>query len=151
MFHRWVGSYSFVESEDVPWTPLTGPVMSSRLTLITTGGVHLRSDAPFDMQDPAGDPSFREIPADAAVDDLMITHNYYDHRDADKDINIVLPLDRVRELASYGEIGVVNHRHFSFMGHILQPHLETLIQRTSREVAQALVADNVDLAILTPT
>ena len=121
-----------------------------RLALITTGGVHLRSQPPFDMKDPAGDPSFREIPADASPRNLKITHNYYDHSDADRDINIVFPIERIRILEEEGDIGAVNHRHFSFMGHITHHHIDTLVTDTAPRVAAMLKADGVDITILTP-
>ncbi len=139
-----------MEFDDTPWTPFTKKVSKSRVALITTGGVHLKQDPLFDMRDPAGDPSFREIPAEAAESDLTITHNYYDHSDADKDINVVFPLERLRELAATDELGSVNHRHFSFMGHILPPHIETLINDTGPQVARLLQQDAVDIVLLTP-
>ena len=102
------------------------------------------------MKDTAGDPSFREIPADTQPADLIITHNYYDHSDADKDVNIVFPIERVWELKQSNEIGDVNYRHFSFMGHIMQHHIQTLIEDTAPRVAAALKSDGVDIVILTP-
>jgi D-proline reductase (dithiol) PrdB len=150
LFHRWVRKFSFIEFQEAPWTPFVGPVHKSRVALITTGGVHIRSDRPFDMQDPSGDPSFRIIPGDAVPGDLTITHNYYDHGDADKDVNIVFPVERIRALAALGEIGDISQRHFSFMGHVLPPHIDTLIHKTSLAMARALKKDEVDLAILTP-
>jgi D-proline reductase (dithiol) PrdB len=120
------------------------------VALVTTAGVHLRQDEPFNMRDPAGDPTFREIPADAAAGSWTITHNYYDHTDADKDINVVLPLERLRELARRKEIGSIGARHFSFMGHILPPHLDTLMKRTAPQVARLLKQDKVDIVILSP-
>jgi D-proline reductase (dithiol) PrdB len=150
LFRRWVRKHRFVEFETAPWTPFTGQVDQSRVALLTTGGVHLKHDRPFDMRDPAGDPSFREIPARTTPADLTITHNYYDHRDADTDINVVFPLERLTELGDSGEIGSINHRHFSFMGHILPPHIQTLIAATGPEVAGLLKRDGVDIAILTP-
>ena len=125
-------------------------VSQCRLALITTGGVHLRSQTPFNMKDPTGDPTFREIPADTLLEDLIITHNYYDHTDADKDVNIVFPVERIRDLKRSGEIGDLNDRHFSFMGHIMHPHIDTLINETAPRVAGALKSDKVDIAILTP-
>ena len=142
--------HQFIESRDVPWTPFSGKPAASRVALVTTAGVHLKSDAPFNMRDPAGDPTFREIPADAAPGSWKITHNYYDHSDADQDINVVFPFERLRALAALGEIGSVNARHFSFMGHILPPHLQTLIQATAPQVARLLKQDGVDIALLTP-
>lgn len=120
------------------------------MALITTGGVHLKSQIPFNMADPSGDPTFREIPADIKPSGLIITHDYYDHKDADKDINIVLPIERIKDLEKTGDIGSVNGRHFSFMGHITAPHIETLIKETAPKVAKKLKSDNVDIAILTP-
>ena len=103
------------------------------------------------MTDPSGDPTFREIPADINPSDLTITHDYYDHKDADNDINIVLPAERIKDLEKAGDIGSVNGRHFSFMGHIAPPHIETLVNETAPKVAKLLKSDNVDIAILTPT
>ncbi len=150
LFKKWVQRSRFIEFSDSPWTQLDRDISRCRLALITTGGVHLRSQKPFNMQDPAGDPSFREIPADALPEDLTITHNYYDHTDADNDVNIVLPIERVQDLKKFGEIGDINARHFSFMGHIKQHHIDTLVNNTAPKVAEALRLDGVDIAILTP-
>jgi D-proline reductase (dithiol) PrdB len=150
LFHRWARRSRFLQFSDSPWTPLNRPVQESRLALVTTGGVHLKTDRPFDMKAPAGDPSFREIPAGAVASELAITHDYFDHKDADRDINILLPIDRVQDLKRSGEIGAVNGRHFSFMGHVQSRCLDTLINTTAREVAQSLKADGVHIVILTP-
>jgi len=80
----------------------------------------------------------------------MITHNYYDHKDADQDINVVFPMERLRELEIEGTIAGIAPKHFSFMGHILGHHIETLINRTGPEVAKMLEADGVDAVFMTP-
>lgn len=118
--------------------------------MVTTAGVHLRSDAPFDMEDRRGDPSFRVIPSDAADSALMVTHDYYDHRDADRDINVVFPAGLLREMAAAGEIGGVAPRHYSFMGHVEGPRLGELVRGTSVEVAGRISREGVDLVLLTP-
>ena len=82
----WAKSYQGVTSEDIPWTPLNKPLTQCRVGLVTTGGLHLRRDLPFDMNDPDGDPTFRKVPCDAEASELVITHDYYDHRDADHDL-----------------------------------------------------------------
>lgn len=150
LFQRWVRKHQFVEFDDSPWAPLTTRISESRVALVTTGGVHLKRDAPYNMRDPAGDPTFRSIPGDVNPADLKITHNYYDHTDADRDINVVFPLERLGDLARSGEIGSVASHHFSFMGHILPPHIHTLMHRTAPEVARLLGQDAVDLVLLTP-
>jgi D-proline reductase (dithiol) PrdB len=150
LFRKWVRHSTFIEFSDSPWTPFEGNISKCRLALVTTAGVHLSSQKPFDMKDPAGDPTFREIPADTHPADLIITHNYYDHADADKDVNVVFPIERIQELKESHEIGDVNYRHFSFMGHIMQHHIQTLMNETAPRVAAALKSDMVDIVILTP-
>lgn len=102
------------------------------------------------MENPEGDASYREIPGNVASRTLTITHKYYNHSDADKDVNIIFPIDRFRELVDAGVIGAIAPRHFSFMGHIEGQQLPILINRTAPEVAQMLKKDEVDFAFLTP-
>jgi D-proline reductase (dithiol) PrdB len=101
----WAGTGTSRDAEGIPWSPLHKPLIDCTVALITTAGVHLRDQVPFDMQDPEGDPTFREIPRGACRSDLMITHDYYDHRDADRDIDIVFPIHRLGELRAQGIIG----------------------------------------------
>ena len=90
LFARWVQKSEFIEFNDSPWTQLAREVNQSRLALITTGGVHLKSQTPFDMTDPAGDPTFREIPANTKVlQDRNPCGKTYSHRD-NKDLPAVL-------------------------------------------------------------
>jgi D-proline reductase (dithiol) PrdB len=150
LVERWVKSQDFVVKVDTPWAPLSKDVRECRIALVTTAGVHLRSQPPYDMEDKEGDPTFREIPSRVQPEDLMITHNYYDHRDADQDINVILPVQRLRELEAEGLIGGIAPRHFSFMGHIIGRHIQALTNGTGREVARMLKDDGVDAAFLTP-
>lgn len=150
LVYRWAKRSTFVTFNDIPWAPLKNEIKESRLALITTGGVRLKIQPVFDMLDPDGDPTFREIPSDASTQDLTITHNYYDHTDADRDINIVFPIERVQELKTTGDIGDVNYRHFSFMGHIRGRHMDTLINHSAPRVAHSLKDDAVDMVILVP-
>jgi D-proline reductase (dithiol) PrdB len=135
---------------DIPWAPLTRPLHRCRATLITTGGVHLSTDRPFDMDNPLGDPSFREIPVSTPVKNLTITHNYYDHRDADRDPNIVFPLERFRELAHAGRLGGLTPTHWSFMGHITGHLVEELETVRIPVLIARLHHEQADFAFLTP-
>ncbi|NJN80989.1 MAG: hypothetical protein HC802_00995 [Caldilineaceae bacterium] len=139
-----------LDLDAIPFAALTKPLSQCRVALLTTGGVHLRAQSPFDMDDPDGDATYREIPADAETSQLMITHKYYDHTDADQDMNIVFPLDRFRELADWGVIGGMARRHFAFMGHIDGPRLSDLMTISAPEVAAKLRGDGTDFAFLTP-
>ena len=118
----------------------------SRLALVTTGGVHLPEDARFDIDDPSGDCSYREIPTD--VQALTWTHSYY-APDRDDDLDAVFPLWTLRGLVREGVVGELNHRHFSFMGAIHDPG--PLARESAPEVAGKLVDDGVDAVLLTPS
>jgi D-proline reductase (dithiol) PrdB len=146
---RWGRSFGAVTSDDVPFVRLRKPLRACRLALVTTGGVHLRTQPPFDMADSRGDPSYRAIPADTHNEQLTITHDYYDHRDAERDLNILFPLALGRELVAQGVVGSLG-TGYSFMGHIEPPHVETLLRRTSPEVARRLRQEQVDAVLLTP-
>ena len=146
---RWGRGFDALSFEDVPFTHMRKPLRECRLALITTGGVHLRDQPPYDMADPRGDPTYRTIPAGTPPERLTITHDYYDHTDAERDLNILFPLALFRELAERGRIGSLA-TCYSFMGHIEPPHIDTLLDVTAPQVAGKLKQENVDAALLTP-
>jgi D-proline reductase (dithiol) PrdB len=148
---RLAAGYRAERQDDVvPWVPVKKPLARSTIAFVTTAGVHHRDQPPYDMHDHDGDPSFRELDLERPLDSLMITHDYYDHTDADRDLNVVLPVVRLRELAAAGEIGAVARLGYGFMGHITGPHLETLKRRTAPEVAARLKKARVDAVLLAP-
>ncbi|KAF0217118.1 MAG: D-proline [Geobacteraceae bacterium] len=134
----------------IPWTEPRKPLKEAVLALVATGGVHLKTQQPFNMADPNGDPTFREIPTDTPADSLTITHDYYDHRDAERDLNLVLPLQRLQELVESGALGALYTTAFSLMGHIDGPHLKTLQEETAPAIARKLADAKADYALLVP-
>ncbi|MDO8426859.1 MAG: glycine/sarcosine/betaine reductase selenoprotein B family protein [Deltaproteobacteria bacterium] len=138
------------EVSGIPWAPLKKRLSESKVALVTTAGVHLKSQKPFDMRDPNGDPTYRDIPLSTPKNEYTITHDYYDHKDADRDLNIVFPIDRLKEMKEAGAIGSLAEVNYGFMGHIDGPHIETLIKKTAPEVAGKLKTDGVDVVLLTP-
>ncbi len=142
--------FSPVETTGVPWTPASKPLAESKVALVTTAGIHHRKQHPFDMRDPNGDPSFRTIDMSQPLINLTITHDYYDHSDADRDLNIVFPIQRLWALKREGMIREVAGIHYGFMGHITGRHIRTLINQKAPNVAQRLKDDDVDIVLLTP-
>lgn len=126
------------------WTPLVKPVKESVVAFLTAGGVHLKSQTPFAL---AGDFSFREIPGDARADELMVTHGGYDNGDVNRDINAMMPVDRLRELAAEGVIGKVAPRLIGFMGG--GGNVKKFEDETGPNIARVLKEDKVDIALLT--
>jgi D-proline reductase (dithiol) PrdB len=143
-------SYHPAEQHGIPWTPVVKRLRESSVSIVTTAGVHRKDQMPFNMNDPDGDPSLRVIDGAVSADALMITHDYYDHKDADKDINIVFPIERLREFEKADIIKSVAAVHFCFMGHILGPHIKTLTEVTAPEAAERLKSEGVDVVLLTP-
>jgi D-proline reductase (dithiol) PrdB len=146
---RWGRRFDALTFDEAPFTPLCKPLRECRFALVTTGGVHLREQPPYDMADPRGDPTYRVIPADIAYSRLTITHDYYNHQDAERDLNILLPIELFRNLARGGQIRSLA-TCYSFMGHIEPPHVETLLRATAPQVAGKLKQERVDAVLLTP-
>ena len=122
------------------------PIEDSRLALVSTGGVHLPGQQRFDIDDPAGDCSYREIPTSA--EELTWTHAYY-RPDEGSDLDAVFPLQTLRGLVEDGLVGELGPRHFSFMGAVHDP--TPLVEVTAPEVAGKLVQDGTDAVLLTPS
>jgi D-proline reductase (dithiol) PrdB len=138
----------------VPWTPLARPLNRCRFALVTTAGIYVRGrEPPFDTEreerEPAwGDPSHRTIPRDTPQAGIGACHLHINNRDLLADVNIVLPLDRFRELEEAGEIGSLAPTHYSFMG--FQLNTTEWRERYAPEVAERLRQEEVDAVLLTP-
>ena len=130
----------------MPFARPRKPLRESRLALVTTGGVHLPEGPRFDIDEPSGDCSYREIPSDAHA--LTWTHAYY-APDRGTDLDSVFPLWTLRGLVAEGVVGELNRRHFSLMGAIHDPG--PLVERTGPEVAAKVAEDGVDAVLLTPS
>ena len=148
---RFISAYKPWESgEETPWTKVTKPLADCKVALVTTSGVHHDNQTPFDMQDSDGDPTFREIDGSSIVQGYKITHDYYDHSDAEKDLNIIFPLERLNEMQQEGTIGEIAQKHYSFMGHIDGKHIATLVGTSAQQVVERLKQEAVDVVLLTP-
>src|SRR6185437_5594588 len=128
----------------IPYTPRRLALHESTFALVTTAGVHLRDQSPFPLD---GDNSWREIPGDVESRQLMVTHEHYDHRHADEDVNCVFPIDRLRELAAEGVIGGVGDKHLGFMGY--SQLVRDLYERAAPAMAKIIERSRADAVLLT--
>ena len=131
-------------------TPLRKPLAACTVALITTAGLSLPDQPPFDTSIRMGDSSFREFPGDISPQALEMNHRSwaFDQTGILRDRNLALPLDRLREMQARGEIGAIAPHHYSFMGSIIGP--TKLIKQSAPEVARRLGADGVDVVLLAP-
>ncbi len=128
----------------IPYTPFDRELKNTTIALVSTAGVHLRSQMPFDTD---GDGSYRIIPAATNVADLAVSHTHYDHSEADRDVNCVFPIERLREMAADGTIKGVNADFFGMMGYTLK--LKQVMDETAPEIARKVERSQTDLVLLT--
>ena len=138
---------------EVPWVPLARPLSECSVALISSGGIALKTDRPFDQEGERrnpwwGDPSYRVIPNTAQTDDIRVYHMHIDNGLAESDINCLLPLDRLHELAEQGAIGRAAPSHYSFMGYLLDP--TELLEKSIPAIIERLRAEQVDVVALIP-
>jgi D-proline reductase (dithiol) PrdB len=132
----------------VPFTPFDGELAKSTVALVTAGGVHLKDQDAFNIADELGDLTYRIIPEDVNAADLMVTHHHYDHSDADKDINVVFPIDALRDLQRQGFIRGIARNHVGYMGYTMQ--LKAMYEGTAREIANEIdKGSRADVVVLT--
>ena len=137
----------------IPFTPLAKPLRECTVALLSTAGVARRSDRPFDQEGERrnpwwGDPSFREIPLGTTEADIKIYHLHIDPRFGEADLDVVLPMRRLVELAAEGVVGRAAPTHYSTMGYILDAH--ELVEKTAPAIAERMRREGVDAAALVP-
>jgi D-proline reductase (dithiol) PrdB len=149
-FYRSQGfpEYRWTVNEDAPLTRPRKPLGRCRVAMLTSGGVSRRDSTPFDPQ-ARNDLRLDGIDRDTPAGFFAIHDDYYDHRDADRDINCIFPIDRLRELAAERVIGEVAARHYSgFMGRI---YVRTaVVKEAAPALARRLLDDAVDAFVLVP-
>ena len=140
-----------LEADGVPWTPLGKPLAECTAAIVTTAGLHLRDDQPFNRDHPGGESTYRVIPSASDPADIVQSHFSigFDRTAIYRDINVTFPMDRMRELAEWGVIGNAAPNHYSFMGALRD--CTVIAEQTGPEVAQRLMEEGVDLVLLTPT
>lgn len=141
------------EPGEIPFTPLAKPLRDCTVALLSTAGIARNDDRPFDQEgerrDPWwGDPTFRKIPFGTTERDIRIYHLHIDPRFGEEDLDVVLPMRRLMELAGEGMIGRPAATHYSTMGYILEP--TELVEKTAPAIAASMREEGVDAAALVP-
>ena len=134
-------------NDTAPWTRLTRPLAACRLAIVTTAGLHPRSERPFTP----GEQGYRVIPAETPTADIIQSHTSlgFDRTPQMRDVNISYPIDRLRELVARGELGGLGPRGYSFMGALRDT--ARLEGETGPEIGRRLHEEGVDAVLITPT
>lgn len=138
----------------IPWAPFVKPLSEARVALLSTAGISMKGDEPFDMeferQHPTrGDSSFRRVRADATADQIEANHLHIDTSYIERDLNVALPLDRLRELVEEGVVGSIAETHYSIMG-FQGADSSRLENESAPAIAEIMKSEEVDLVLLAP-
>ncbi len=113
-------------------SPLRKPLRESRVMIITSAGVHMEGDPPFNYPN---DMTSRRIPHATPPERLRPSHPTPVRRPSMADINVVFPYQRLEELSREGVIGGVTEYHLSMLGAI------TLLRQLVTDMAPRMAAD----------
>jgi len=145
---------------DPAWATLQQPLSATRVALISTGAIRRSVDQPYIAEgysyeqavaSPAKaydrNPALRVIPADTDSSTLLVEHIAYDINAALRDVNVIFPIDRLRDLAASGEIGATTDNHYAFSG---LTNLERLTEEAAPAWAEQISADGAQAVVLVP-
>lgn len=120
------------------------PLAQRRVSILSSAALFPRAEAPF----MPGSAEHRELPASLPTSDILMSHVSinYDRTGWQRDINVVYPIDRLRELAAEGVIGSVADVRFSVMGST-DPKL---MRETADSVVARMQRDRIDAVLLSP-
>jgi D-proline reductase (dithiol) PrdB len=120
------------------------PLPKRRVAIISSAALFARSSTPF-MR---GATDFRELPASLPSGDILMSHVSISHDRTgwQRDINVVYPIDRLKELAAEGTIGSVATANYSVLGST-DP---ALMDETADAISTCLLRDGVDAVLLCP-
>ena len=127
---------------DSPAWTVPKEASSRRVSIVSSAAISRRGDKPFSWLAN----NHRVIEKDNL--DLVMTHVAveYDRTAWQQDINTILPIDRLEEMAKNNEIGSVSNEHYSFIGSSDPIKME----RSAKEVAERMKDDAVDTVFLVP-
>lgn len=144
---RYPGSM-ITKTDCVKLAKLSKPLSESRLTFVSTAGVQPIGTMPFDTVHPVGDYSFRRVPSDSKTSELEIHQLKYPTFGAERDLNVIFPIERLRELVEEKFIGSLTENFFSFIGYNMDA--ERLENTLAEDIAEAVKAENAEVALLAP-
>ena len=140
---------SMIHKDDlVPLVRLQKPLSECRVTFISTSGVQPQGTVPFDTVHPVGDYSFRRVPSATPVSELEIHQLKYPTMGAERDLNVIFPIERLRELAAEGVIGGLTDHFYTFIGYNMDP--ERLERTLAEDIAAAVSDEGADIALAAP-
>ncbi len=151
----WVNT--FIPDEDfkgqIPWTPMAKPLSQTTIALVTSAGISLKTDPPFDMEREKkeaiwGDRSFRAIPRETREKDIEVNHLHINTNWIKQDINVILPLARMAEFEKEKIIGRLAPTAYSFYG--FQWQSTEFLKEAIEPISKKMKVERVEAVLMTP-
>jgi len=136
------------KSDSVPLARLSRPLSAARLAFVSSAGVQPHGTMPFDVVHPVGDYSYRLVPSRSKPSDLEIHQLKYPTSGANRDLNVIYPIERLQELADEGVVGGLTANFISFIGYNMDP--DRLEHTLAEDIAEAIVREGADAVLLAP-
>ena len=130
----------FVTSPRLPGSRLA----ERRVALISSAALVRRGEAPFAF----GATEIRPVPASLPAGEILTSHPSiaHDRSGFQRDLNVVHPVDRLRELAEAGVIAGAADTHYTFMG----SSDATQMADAADQIAGQLRQERIDSILLSP-
>lgn len=148
---------TFIPDEDfkgyIPWTPMAKPLNQTTITLVTSAGISLKTDPPFDMEREKreaiwGDRSYRAIPKGATEKEIDVNHLHINTSYIKQDINVILPLGRMAEFEQEKIIGRLAPTTYSFYG--FQWQSTDFLKEAIEPISKKMKLEGVEAVLMTP-
>src|ERR1700677_3868501 len=120
------------------------PLSERRVAIVSSAALIHRGDKPF----PFGSGEYRAVPSDWSNNDILVSHVSinFDRAGFQRDLNVVYPIDRLRELAAEGVIGGVAETHFPVKGSTEPAGMSSI----ENQIAGQLRRERIDSILLSP-
>ncbi len=137
----------------IPWTPLAKPMSQTTLALVTSAGISLKTDPPFDMEREKreaiwGDRSYRAIPRETTERDVEVNHLHINTNYIKRDINVILPLVRMAEFEQERIIGRLAPTAYSFYG--FQWENTDFLKEAIEPISKTMKLEGAEAVLITP-
>jgi len=147
-YEQMARSYRIKERQrNTPWTNFKEKLIESKIALISVCGAHLKSEKAFTREPNDQNYTCQFIDINFDRDDLAFMALDWQTSEVEKDINVVLPIDRLVLLQKEGLIGKINEYLFSFSG--ANEH-RNLLDKSINKLVKQLMKDECDGALIIP-
>jgi hypothetical protein len=139
--------YRWAHFDDIPFTPLRKPLAESRVALITTSEMAIRTEdgAPEEVEEDFYGNVY-SLPSDTPIAQLYSRKDSYDrYATTLDDVDSYLPLTRLREFVAEGRIGSLAPRFHMVYSQYSQRKTSEV---DAPEILRRCVEDEVDVALL---